>query len=159
MHVLIVEDDRRKAQQIEAHVLSVFSDIEVSIAESVRSGVDAVEAAIPDLLLLDMTLPMFDKSSGEAGWKTRMFGGKQILRELFRRGILPSVYVISGYEAFKSGTKIESLEAITTALRDEYGECLLGATFYDTASDEWRTKLSSAIKRVRLKLDRERGSQ
>lgn len=72
IHILLVEDEAPKRTHIERFLKSLSSEITITIAQSVNSALDALEKQLPDLLLLDMSLPTFDVGERESGGRPRV---------------------------------------------------------------------------------------
>lgn len=67
MKILVADDEEPKLASI-VDWLSIFcSSSEIVTARSVRSAIDVILDAKPELVLLDMSLPTFDVSPGETG--------------------------------------------------------------------------------------------
>ena len=58
--VLIVEDDRNKANTITSFLQEIYPDIAIEYAMSYQSGVELAISNEYDLLLLDMSIPNYD---------------------------------------------------------------------------------------------------
>jgi CheY-like chemotaxis protein len=80
VHILLVEDEAPKSTHIERFLKNLAPNVVISLAKSVNSAFDALEQNVPDLLLLDMSLPTFDIGDRESGGRPQGFGGIEILR-------------------------------------------------------------------------------
>ena len=55
---------------------------EIQIFTSFQSGLRAVEAACPQLVILDMTLPTFDRKPNSREGRVRPLGGYDLMRKM-----------------------------------------------------------------------------
>jgi CheY-like chemotaxis protein len=146
IHILLVEDEAPKRTHIERFLKSLSSEITITIAQSVNSALDALEKQLPDLLLLDMSLPTFDVGERESGGRPQGFGGIEILRYMEMAETNCPTIVITGYEAFlrEAGKPVE-LSQLRTEWEEEFPQCLKGVLHYNSTYDEWKTGLGKAL--------------
>jgi CheY-like chemotaxis protein len=95
----------------------------------------------PDVLLLDMTMPNYDVSDEEAGGRERRYAGREILRQIKRRGYRIHVIVVTQYEQFEEDGQQVPLSELTATLHKAYSDCFVGAVFYQAADISWMTEL------------------
>jgi CheY-like chemotaxis protein len=112
----------------------------------VNSALDEIEKELPDLLLLDMSLPTFDIDERESGGRPQGFGGLEILRQMKLAELQCPTIVITGYEAFlrETGKPLE-LSELRKELIEEFPDILLGVLHYDSTFDEWKKELKNAL--------------
>lgn len=146
LNILIVEDEAPKLAHIEAFILEVVPDAAIRIARSVNSALDEIDDGLPDLLLLDMSLPTFDIDKNEAGGRPQGFGGKEIMRHMKLSDVKCPVIVITGYEAFPrdAGRPVE-LGQIKEELSSEFPSMLVGMLHYNSTYEEWKHELRKSI--------------
>ena len=65
MLIYIVEDDFLKANRLKALLNENIANIDCRIHGSFQSGLRAIQQATPDLVVLDMTLPTFDRAGSD----------------------------------------------------------------------------------------------
>ena len=104
MKILLVEDEDPKQKHLEAYLRESVSGLDLRIAKSYNSAINSLEEGLPDLLLLDMSLPTFDRKEKESGGRPQGFGGVEILRFLTLSEMSCPIVVITGYDAFPKGT-------------------------------------------------------
>ncbi|TWU46508.1 response regulator transcription factor [Rubripirellula reticaptiva] len=143
--ILIVEDDDNKRAKIDEFVRELKSGCEVSHSRSYSSGVDRAIREGPDLLLLDMQMPTFDKSEKEDGGPLRHFAGIHLLRRLRKHGISTRVIVVTGFESFGEGEEKVSLEGLEHRLRDEFPEIFLGIVHLRASESRWQIELKELL--------------
>jgi CheY-like chemotaxis protein len=146
--VLIVEDEAPKRTHIERFVLEVVPFAKIRVARSVNSALDAIDDSLPDLMLLDMSLPTFDVDKDEAGGRPQGFGGKEIMRHMKLSKVSCSVIVITGYEAFpRDAGKPVELSQIKEELATEFPSMLVGMLHYNSTYEEWKHELRDNLNR------------
>lgn len=145
MNILIVEDDDNKRTQIEAFIRGSFPDTQLQLARSVRSGLKALLAGIYDLVLMDMTMPTFDVGIDEDGGRPQAYAGRELLRQMDRRGITTPVVVITGYDTFGRDSEVLTLSQLDAQLRDSHPMTYAGHVYYDASVAGWQEALGSII--------------
>ncbi|PNH83413.1 response regulator [Vibrio diazotrophicus] len=140
MKVLLVEDSNDKRNQIK-DVLNQFPmDININVEESVRGAIDRIDSDEKfDLLLLDMSLPLFDITDEVPdGGEAESFGGHEIIEQMSFLQIYSPVIVITHYRTFQGGTTYEALES---ELKCSYPDIVKGMIYYDHPSITWKHEL------------------
>lgn len=140
--VLIVEDEAPKRAHIEKFVMDVAPSANIRLARSVTSALDEIDEGLPDLMLLDMSLPTFDIDQDEPGGRPQGFGGKEVMRFMKLSGKSCPVIVITGYEAFprEAGKPVE-LDEIRVELTSEFPSMLTGLLYYNSTYEDWKNEL------------------
>lgn len=154
MKLLLIEDDDNKRKQLGGFVSSTWPTAVVETARSLKSALRALRKSdMPDVVLLDMTLPTFDISAEEAGGSTHAYGGREFLKEV-RRFMLPMpVVVVTQYEAFGAGADMMTLNALDSELRRDFPLNYRGYVYYHAAIESWKVQLKDIVERA---LDQER---
>lgn len=149
--ILLVEDDEPKRAHIERFLYAFGPGISISVAKSVNSALDALEQALPDLLLIDMSLPTFDIGERESGGRPQGFGGIEIMRHMTLAEISCPTIVITGYEAFlrEAGKRVD-LSQMRRELEQEFPQLLRGVLHYNSTYDEWKKQLAAALTEFEL---------
>lgn len=142
LHILLVEDEDPKRLHVCRLIEAVSGEIEVVVAKSVNSALDALEDRIPDLLLLDMSLPTFDVGDGESGGRPQGFGGKEILWHMSFAGVACPTVVITGYEALPREDGKVPISQLQTELAAEFPDLFKGILHYNSTFDEWKVELT-----------------
>ena len=142
MKIVIVEDDEYKQRQLVTLMADEFGHHEVVTARSYTSGLREIRSHHPELVLLDMSLPNYDgEFSSTDGGKFRSYGGRDVLHQIVRRGILSKVVVVTAYDTFSSETNATSLEELAAELKNEFSNNFLDVVFYSASNDEWKVSL------------------
>ena len=140
MKVLVIEDDINKWKAI-SEFLSTCDDIEFFRQSSYHSGMQALMKDKYDLLLLDMSIPIYDVTARETGGRPLALAGRDILFQLRRRKILLQTIVVTQYEDFDG----LSLHALDQELQKEFPQLYTGFVYYNITQDEWKEKLAAIL--------------
>jgi len=84
MKILLIEDDEEKAAILAEFIKVEFPSIEIDLARSFGSGLRSLMkgAFVYRLLLLDMSMPIYDVTPTEpGGGKPESFAGSEILAQ------------------------------------------------------------------------------
>jgi CheY-like chemotaxis protein len=146
--ILIVEDNEYKRLRIKELISTEFPDCIISESYSFTSAWKLICNEGFDLLLLDMSLPTFDKTDSEPGGAFRVFGGKELARKIKRRGIQTKFLFITQYKSFSDSTSSLSFDGLKEELLSQYAKECLGFILYSNTSSEWREELITHIKEL-----------
>lgn len=142
MKILIIEDDPIKMNNIENLIESTFKDISVVKCVSYMSGVNKILQNEFDLILLDMSLPLYDDAIQTA--KPKNFGGRDILKEMKRHKKKSTVKIITQYNEFDDGSI--SMKDLDAQLKNIYPSNYRGYIHYETKLNLWQSQLIDYIK-------------
>lgn len=143
MNILIIEDNPLKREKINDFISSNF-DVVIDEAASYNSGLSLASNKAYQLIVLDMSMPTFDRTESAQGGRFRAVAGKEIAFKLKRIDKLVPFVVVTGYSDFSVDTKslsIEQIHDLLTVLKDEYK----GYIFFDSAKSYWKDQLSNVI--------------
>jgi len=146
MEILIVEDNLVKREKIVRFMSDVF-DISLTEAASYNSGLNAAINGNFDFLILDMSMPTFDRSETTQGGRFRDLGGKEIAAKQNKQKKLPPFIVLTGYKDFSTSTQNLSIEQIHDLLTG-YGKCYKGCIIFDSSETQWQEKLKEVISEI-----------
>ena len=145
MKILFVEDDDHKRKSVEDFLRSAICDLSIDVGMSIESGVQLVVDHDYDLILLDMTIPNFDKTDGKNGGISFKNGGEIIVRELIDEGVTFKCAILTQYETFNN----ETIEEISERIKEKCGENYLGYIKYNILDEEWKDNLIKLFKNVK----------
>ena len=148
MRVLLVEDDENKRAQISSFLAELFPALSVVIERSLQSGLRRLRKELPDLILLDMTLPNYDPGPDEPGGEPHIFGGREFLRQMDRFDIRVPVVVVTQFGTFGSGSNARNLKDVDAELRGSHPEIYRGAIYYNAAIQGWKDELRTCIEGI-----------
>jgi CheY-like chemotaxis protein len=137
MKLLLVEDDPFKLSNIESLLHSNFPQFHLSKCPSYMSGINQILREDFDLILLDMSLPLYDNSSHFS--KPKNFGGRDILKEMKRHKKSSPVLVITQYNEFDDGSI--SMKDLDAQLKEIYPSIYQGYLHYETKKNVWQSEL------------------
>lgn len=148
--VYIVEDEEPKYVHIRNYVEKIMPGVTVTHAKSVTSAVNLLEDFLPNLLILDMSLPTFDITVEESGGRPQGFGGIEVLREmLIEKWFCPTI-VITGYSAFqRDSIQKVTLDELSEELMIEFPAFLRGVLHFNSSFSEWQVELRMIIENSR----------
>lgn len=146
MKILVIEDNPIKRSKIIAHLVSA-GEVQVDEAASFNSGMVSALNSEYDFLLLDMSMPTFDRTGQSNGGRFRPMAGRDIALRLARAGRLPPFYVVTGYRDFGVGSQSMTIDDIDSSLRG-LGERYLGYVYFDVANSGWKDGINSALKGI-----------
>ncbi|WFP65115.1 response regulator [Mesorhizobium sp. WSM4904] len=152
--ILLVEDEPFKQRHIEQYVKGVFPSACIETARSVTAAIDIIDERIPDVLLLDMSLPTFDIGEREGGGRPQGFGGIEVIRHMKFSGIACPIIVVTGYEAFPKGSGFVGISELEAELKAEFPEMVEGVLYFNSAFDDWKDPLVALIRTVLLRREK-----
>lgn len=140
MRILIVEDDVNKLNAVSAF-LDRYRNISYQYESSYHSGMRRLLANKYDLLLLDMSMPVYDVTAQETGGRPLALAGRDILFQLRRRKSQLKAIIVTQYEDFDG----LSLSELDYDLSREFPINYLGYVYYNTTQDSWKEKLGKFL--------------
>ena len=141
--ILLIEDDENKRNDIVEFLKENYPDKETDLALSFNAGVRKAMKGDYDLMLVDMTLPKFDKDKG-SNERTLHNGGELLIGYLMDLGISIKSIVITQYDYFGE----ETLETIDGRLKTDCYGTYIGAVKYNSSEDGWKYELIKYIDNV-----------
>ncbi len=148
LNLLLVEDNHHKRERVLGYLQENFSKWKVVEAQSFASGSKRVSEQDFQVIVMDMSLPTYDKSSSESGGRFRTFGGWEIARKVLRKNGTTAILFLTQYEAFSEKGNSHTLETLDDKLRAECGEFYLGLVHYDSSQSAWKDKIAKALLKV-----------
>jgi CheY-like chemotaxis protein len=146
MIVHVVEDSALKASNIctfFAHAFPTIAQPEVS--GSFQSAMRAIMEMKPDLIIMDMTIPTFDRKPNAREGRMRPIGGYDLMCKMKHRAILASVIVVTQLETFGEGDEEVSFSEITSRCEREFPDLFLGSVYYDQSGLSWQADLEKLV--------------
>lgn len=149
MRIILIEDDQNKLEQLGKFFKSRFSiDLSLDDARSYQSGMSKLLNEKYDLIILDMSMPNYDRSTSDSGGRPRNFAGKDILFQMDENEITTPVVVVTQFESFGEGVNTISLQELGDCLSIEYPKTYKGLVYYNSAQSAWMTTLESLVQKV-----------
>lgn len=145
LRVLFVEDNNHKRESISSYLRSLSGEIQIVEAYSFSSGCRALEHGRFDLIVLDISMPTYDRDGAGNGGRFRTFGGCEIARKAARRGIETGILFVTQYEAFSDRGRSLSLVDLESDLMRDCGERFLGMIRYDSSRSDWKEEIKKIV--------------
>jgi CheY-like chemotaxis protein len=143
MKILIIEDNLLKREKIVDFLNQTYA-ADLVEAASYNSGLVAAEKGGFDFMILDMSMPTFDRSETTQGGRFRAIAGKELATKLSKTGKLSPFVVLTGYKDFSVNSQnlsIEQIHDLLSTLGEQYKGCLL----FNAAEILWQDQLTSII--------------
>ncbi len=144
MKVLIIEDDELKHSHLEKFILLELPHSKIRWCRSYHSGLQEVLTNQYDLVLLDMSMHIYEKTSEENGGSFETYAGRLILAEMEINDVEAKVIVITGYDMYGDGKTLKTLKA---ELREEFTEFYLDTVYFVSNQDKWKNEIGILINR------------
>lgn len=144
-NIIVIEDDFKKKEDIRNFLSSELQINNIVIKESYQSGLRELIKNKYDLLLLDMSIPTWDKSIDEPGGNFEKFGGYKILKEITRKKKPIKTILITMFDDFGESDTSITLSQLDNLLKTEFPNIYIGAVYYNTREEKWKSDLSDFI--------------
>lgn len=142
--ILLVEDNTYKRERIIEFISGLPHKFLLAEAHSFASGSQSLLEDFP-LVVLDVSLPTYDKDTQSSGGRFRPFGGRELARKIIRRNLSSKILFITQYEAFSDKDTSLSVDELTEELKHECGSRFLGLIRYDNTKSNWKEELASTL--------------
>lgn len=146
MQVLIVEDNQNKLKQIKVFVKQSYPKAFVHDAVSYTAGLRKIYEEKWDLLLLDMSLPIYDIGQQETGGDKKSIAGKEIMKRMIHRKICIPTIVITQFDTF--GENEISINTLNKEFEEKLSQVWRGTISYEDSSNKWKMQLKLLFDKV-----------
>ncbi|OJX49155.1 MAG: hypothetical protein BGO88_01135 [Flavobacterium sp. 38-13] len=143
MKILIIEDDKIKIEKL----TNLLHNYSYELKESFQSGLEALRNNKYDLLILDMTIPLWEKENNDINQNYEQFGGERILREMKRKKIIVPVILFTMFDKFPIANDVMTFEEISAKYKENF-YFYIDAVYYDSRNDDWKNNLLSLIENI-----------
>jgi CheY-like chemotaxis protein len=146
--VLIIEDEKIKIERLRAF----FENDVIAIKESYRAGVLELKTNFTEynLLILDMTIPLWESGNNDLGGNYEQFGGEKVLREMKRRKLLVPTILFTMFDVFPTKNGNITFKEINQKYVDSFSPFYKGAVFYNSIDDSWMENMKSIIDQIKV---------
>lgn len=148
MLIYIVEDDDLKLEKLNGFLSSQLPNHHYKIGGSYQSGLRLIENETPDLVILDMTLPTFDRAPNAREGRPRPLGGYDLLRKLQLRKIDTKIIILTQLVSFGEDSNKVSFNEITERCRMEFPELFVDSVYFDQGDISWQISLLNLISEI-----------
>lgn len=144
--ILIIEDNETKLQHIMEFCKQSLKKCILNDKRSYNSAQQEVifHGSEYDLILLDVSMNTYDTQKEDNG-EQEPLAGANILRFMKLRRISTPVVVVTMYESFVDGVRINALDE---RFRTQYKEIYKGFVYYNLKSDDWKDELMSKLNEI-----------
>jgi CheY-like chemotaxis protein len=146
--IYIVEDSGIKVAALKAFLSDEFPEAENCFFGGFQSGLKGIIESPPDVVILDMTIPNFDRGVGRREGKLRPLGGYQIMRKLALRSISFQAIVFTQLETFGEGESSVSFDEVVSMCRNDFPGGFLGCVRYKEGNEEWGGEMKKLLQDV-----------
>jgi DNA-binding NarL/FixJ family response regulator len=143
--IILIEDDKKKIDDLIDFFKQSYNYSNLIVKQSYQSGMRELLSGKYDLLLLDMSIPTWDKSSSEPGGNYEKFGGYTILKELARKKRNIPTILITMFDDFGESDTSITLTQLNDALSAEFPTDFIGSVFYSSIGVKWRDNLKALL--------------
>lgn len=146
-NILLVEDNIQKKDKILDFIKSIDSMNIVAVASSFTSGCQIVDnyGSECDIILLDISLPTYDKNNLSPGGNFRSFAGKEIARKIIRKKMKMKIIFITQYNSFSENRKSYNFQELKAELIKDCKDNFLGMIQFDSTKENWKIDLNKLI--------------
>lgn len=145
MKVLIIDDSDYKIRHLKAFLEELNIASELEVARSFQSGIHRLKEFVPDLVLLDMSLPTSERPGGELEGRSRIYGGREVLAEMEFYELKSKVIVVSQFDRFGEPPNSVTLDTLLAQLKRMFPLLFVGGVYYSNVDSLWRDKLRTQI--------------
>ena len=137
--ILIIEDNTNKLKNLHELCIKNFSNSVIVDKQSYNSAQQEVifHGGEYNLILLDVSMNTYDIKK-EDNIEQEPLAGSNILRFMKLRHLKTPVIVVTMYESFVDGVKINALDE---RFRKLYDDIYKGFVYYSLKNDEWKDEL------------------
>ncbi len=146
MRILVVEDNGNKLRQIRTFVESNYTSALVHDATSYTSGLRRIYEEQWDILLLDMTLPVYDSMGQEDGGDKKVVAGEEIMRRMLNRNIIIPTIIITQFDTF--GENEISISMLNEKFASSLSDVWYGTVNYEDTLNKWKSDLKILIDKI-----------
>lgn len=144
--ILIIEDDKNKIEKLSIF----FKNEQTTFKESFHGGVTELKNSIEkyDFLVLDMTIPLWEKGQNDLGGNYEQFGGEKVLREMKRRKLILPTILFTMFDVFPVKEANITFDEVNDIFKKEFSDFYIGAVYYNATDDNWKKELSNLMSKL-----------
>lgn len=144
--ILIIEDNETKLQHIKDFCSENIAQSTITDKRSYNTAQQEVRlhGSDYDVILLDVSMNTYDTKKDDNG-EQEPLAGSNILRFMRLRRIQTPVIVVTMYESFVDGVRINALDERFKTL---YGEFYKGFVYYNLKNEDWKDELAIKFNQI-----------
>ena len=139
MEILYVEDEQNKAHQVMQVIKDNIPSANIYLRNSYNAALMEINRETLDLVLLDMSLPLYDISKCmeyEEDNDFETFAGIDLLEELVRLDSTKKVIIITAFDVLGEDDNRINLMQLDQKMKSEYRNNYRGIIYYNSSSLE-----------------------
>lgn len=152
MKIIVIEDDQNKFNNIQ-RLIERIEKIDIYRASSYNTGLKSIIKNNYDLILLDMSLPIYEIKKGENSGKINTFAGEEIIQQMKRYDLELPVIVITQFATFGEGSGKITLKELHHKLKKLDYKFFIDIIHYSTKTNLWEKRLIKEIKKIKVSLE------
>ncbi len=145
--LLIIEDNEPKLNRLRQFCQENLQDYDVEDRRSYNTALAEVvhHGKNYDLILLDVSMNTYDVNGDASDGEQEPLAGSNILRFMKLRKIKVPVIVVTMYESFVDGIKIDKLDE---GFREKYSDFYRGFVYYSLRNEDWIKRLKELTQAI-----------
>ena len=152
MKILLIEDDMNKLKQLVDFIKDSLIETQITERHSYRGGLGEIDNNTDyNLIILDMSLPTYDKTPTESGGRPRKFAGRELLRQMKRRELQIPVIIVTQFDKFGEDKDAIVLPQLINELWIDYSDIFYSLVYYNTAYKNWKDELGALLLQIQNK--------
>lgn len=142
--LLIIEDNEPKLNHLKQFCTDHWPDYNVECRNSYNAALSEVihHGRYYDIILLDVSMNTYEINGDASDGEQEPLAGSNILRFMKLRKIKVPVIVVTMYESFVDGIKIDKLDE---GFKERYPEFYKGFVYYSLKNEDWINKLNKLM--------------
>ncbi len=142
-NILIIEDNATKLQHIKDFCTNYVQESSLTDRQSYNTAQQEVifHGSEYDIILLDVSMNTYDTKKDDNG-EQEPLAGANILRFMKLRHIMTPVIVVTMYESFVDGVRINALDE---RFKKQYGDIYKGFVYYNLKNEDWKEELLAKL--------------
>lgn len=150
MKILIADDSNLKQELIKNFLKSIIAEVEIIQTYAFNTSFLEIKKKKIDLILLDMTMPSFEKSPEKVDIENSLktLAGQSIISKMSYRNINIPTIIVTQFEVFGRFNSITPIEEITKELMDLHPKIVKGSILFDVQTQVWQEQLQHMIKGI-----------
>ena len=146
--ILFIEDNLIKMEAVLKVLELHYSNAQIITKDSFRTGLKELIENHYDVLLLDMSLPTWDREGVSKQEGFERFGGETIMREMKRKKKHVTTIVITMFNEFGIGKSFIDLIDLDRHLNREFKEFYHGFVKYSSSERKWEVELINILNKI-----------
>lgn len=146
--ILFIEDNLIKMEAVLKVLELHYSNAQIITKDSFRTGLKELIENHYDVLLLDMSLPTWDREGVSKQEGFERFGGETIMREMKRKKKHVTTIVITMFNEFGIGKSFIDLIDLDHHLNREFKEFYHGFVKYSSSERKWEVELINILNKI-----------